>query len=173
MGLQNKFLFLGILLLVYFSIDIIKNKLWIENFDDFFPRLIKILPTNFIPEYDVNKKHNAYFVNDDLYSGVCSNKEDLSPTKLYTTIDIPRNMKVSYVIIYGELGKGRMENNKDIIINIYEKSISKGDTRLVAAGKINTEIEVDIKDKNSDNYLICEVDILDSVIYGGIVKVSN
>ena len=43
--------------------------------------------------------------------------------------------------------------------------------KLVALGSLNENIDLNIRDKNN-NYLVAEIDIRDSVINGGLMKVD-
>ena len=172
---------LGILVGVYIGINIIlklneKNILG-EFFADYYPHVVKILPKDFLPSYETSpeydKKNNLYYVNSEYDSGLCTDLDALSPKKVYAIINIPKGMKASYIKFFGTQERGRVGYNKIVKIRILEKFIDNTEDmpKLVALGSLNENIDLNIRDKNN-NYLVAEIDIRDSVINGGLMKVD-
>ena len=128
---------------------------------------------------DNNEKNNyineipSFHMNNN-YSGITSDLDNIHNNKIYGIVDIPFNKKVKKIKLYGRVNSGFIKNdeNRNVRINVYEKKINKNSHNKIGSGYINEIINIDTFGTN-DNYLVVEVDILDTIITGGFLEVYN
>lgn len=148
-----------------------------ENFEN---ELIsyKLLPYHFQSSYidSINevKTQSLRLLLNKNKSGLVTNLNELDNPKMIATFDIPANMKVTNVAIYGLINQGANNNDdpNNIKIRIFEKYIDNKEHNLVGTGIINMPIKVDVID-NGKNYLLIEVESLDTIITGGKIICSR
>lgn len=148
-----------------------------ENFEN---ELIsyKLLPYHFQSSYidSINevKTQSLRILLNKNKSGLVTNLNELDHPKMIATFDIPANMKVTNVAIYGLINQGANNNDdpNNIKIRIFEKYIDNKEHNLIGTGIINMPIKVDVID-NGKNYLLIEVESLDTIITGGKIICSR
>jgi hypothetical protein len=138
----------------------------------------KLLPHHFQSSYidSVNevKTQSLRILLNKNKSGLVTNLNELDHPKMIATFDIPANMKVKNVAIYGLINQGANNNDdpNNIKIRIFEKFINSEEHNLIGTGIINMPIKVDIID-NGKNYLLIEVESIDTIITGGKIICSR
>jgi hypothetical protein len=107
-------------------------------------------------------------------SGLVTDLNNLDHPKMVATIEMPKHMRVDNVIIYGTLNQGvnNNDNPNKIQIRVFEKKINNIEHNLIGTGIINQQIDLDVID-DGKNYLMIEVDCLDTIITGGSIKCSR
>ena len=129
----------------------------------------KILPSHFQSSFDDNgtPKSLGILLNNKK-SGLVTDLNNLDNPRMIATCDIPLNSRVDYVTVYGLINQG-VNNNDDatnVKIRVFEKFIDSDKHNLVGKGHINSSIKTDVI-SNNKNYLLIELDGLDTVVTGG------
>lgn len=148
-----------------------------ENFENEYISY-KLLPHHFQTSYNDNlsdtKTQSLKILLNKKKSGLVTNLNELDHPKMIASFDIPTNMKVSNVTIYGLINQGANNNDdpNNIKIRVLEKYVDNKEHNIIGTGIINMPIKVDVSD-NGKNYLLIEVESLDTIITGGKIICSR
>ena len=171
------------MLLLIVAVLLISSKLFsIQStfFEYFTNELVsyKLLPHHFQTSYNDNltdtKTQSLKILLNKKKSGLVTNLNELDHPKKIATFDIPTNMKVSNVTVYGLINQGANNNDdpNNIKIRVLEKYVDNEEHNIIGTGIINMPIKVDVSD-NGKNYLLIEVESLDTIITGGKIICSR
>jgi hypothetical protein len=171
------------MLLLIVAVLLISSKLFsIQStfFEYFTNELVsyKLLPHHFQTSYNDNlsdtKTQSLKILLNKKKSGLVTNLNELDHPKMIATFDIPSNMKVSNVTVYGLINQGTNNNDdpNNIKIRVLEKYVDNEEHNIIGTGIINMPIKVDVSD-NGKNYLLIEVESLDTLITGGKIICSR
>ena len=171
------------MLLLIVAVLLISSKLFsIQStfFEYFTNELVsyKLLPHHFQTSYNDNlsdtKTQSLKILLNKKKSGLVTNLNELDHPKMIATFDIPSNMKVSNVTVYGLINQGANNNDdpNNIKIRVLEKYVDNEEHNIIGTGIINMPIKVDVSD-NGKNYLLIEVESLDTLITGGKIICSR
>jgi len=171
------------MLLLIVAVLLISSKLFsIQStfFEYFTNELVsyKLLPHHFQTSYNDNltdtKTQSLKILLNKKKSGLVTNLNELDHPKMIATFDIPTNMKVSNVTVYGLINQGANNNDdpNNIKIRVLEKYVDNEEHNIIGTGIINMPIKVDVSD-NGKNYLLIEVESLDTIITGGKIICSR
>ena len=171
------------MLLLIVAVLLISSKLFsIQStfFEYFTNELVsyKLLPHHFQTSYNDNltdtKTQSLKILLNKKKSGLVTNLNELDHPKMIATFDIPTNMKVSNVTVYGLINQGANNNDdpNNIKIRVLEKYVDNEEHNIIGTGIINMPFKVDVSD-NGKNYLLIEVESLDTIITGGKIICSR
>ena len=171
------------MLLLIVAVLLISSKLFsIQStfFEYFTNELVsyKLLPHHFQTSYNDNlsdtKTQSLKILLNKKKSGLVTNLNELDHPKMIASFDIPTNMKVSNVTVYGLINQGTNNNDdpNNIKIRVLEKYVDNEEHNIIGTGIINMPIKVDVSD-NGKNYLLIEVESLDTLITGGKIICSR
>ena len=154
------------MLLLIVAVLLISSKLFsIQStfFEYFTNELVsyKLLPHHFQTSYNDNltdtKTQSLKILLNKKKSGLVTNLNELDHPKMIATFDIPTNMKVSNVTVYGLINQGANNNDdpNNIKIRVLEKYVDNEEHNIIGTGIINMPIKVDVSD-NGKNYLLID-----------------
>jgi len=171
------------MLLLIVAVLLISSKLFsIQStfFEYFTNELVsyKLLPHHFQTSYNDNltdtKTQSLKILLNKKKSGLVTNLNELDHPKMIATFDIPTNMKVSNVTVYGLINQGANNNDdpNNIKIRVLEKYVDNEEHNIIGTGIINMPFKVDVSD-NGKNYLLIEVESFDTIIAGAKIICSR